>query len=233
MSLSESAFHPQTELSVCCRSTYPGNSTWHWHLARGGDPAGRVAVVTVAATQTRPPHYFVSKQGPVPHAAARTRPPLQFPAPYCRPTTHCSAAVLQGVIPSVNKDPCSTCRVPAQCGTHPNILHFHRREEGKLLFIFKNECLLSSVLHFHKMYIYLYKCVLVGSGPTLFIVQIIISSYMLFLWIPRNTFLHFMHYKIPLFTWQFPRSTDLSVLEQESSFLDAGVSTHSTSPTSE
>ena len=107
----------------------------------------------------RPPHYFVSKQGPVPHAAARTRPPLQFPAPYCRPTTHCSAAVLQGVIPSVNKDPCSTCPVPAQCGTHPNILHFHRREEGKLLFIFKNECLLSSVLHFHKMYIYLYKCV--------------------------------------------------------------------------
>ena len=108
---------------------------------------------------TRPPHYFVSKQGPVPHAAARTRPPLQFPAPYCRPTTYCSAAVLQGVIPSVNKDPCSTCPVPAQCGTHPNILHFHRREEGKLLFIFKNECLLSSVLHFHKMYIYLYKCV--------------------------------------------------------------------------
>ena len=87
------------------------------------------------------------------------------------PAHHCSfpplivappTAVLQccrGVIPSVNKDPCSTCYVAAQCGTHPNILHFHRREEGKLLFIFKNECLLSSVLHFHKMYIYLYKCV--------------------------------------------------------------------------
>ena len=73
-----------------------------------------------------------------------------------------------------------------------------------------------------------------GSVPTLFIVQIIISSYMLFLWIPRNTFLHFMHDKIPLFTWQFPRFTHFcSVLEQKSSFLDAGESTHSTSPTSE